>query len=283
LFTPQSDRVGAGFKTWRPVRYDASALPNDASESTDQPFEGAPEPAAAPPAWAIPSNEELRKGGGVRAWSDVQYGGSADDFYATMEGLINPRALDPVRMQLSLVDALEESVQRRLSSVQNGEDFMKSEGYAPIDMPQGAALFLTSGPWEDFSTPSRDMRLLISIDAVMTFPENVGAHPARFGISQEARDSAVQKVRDALRAELAQRAFEYTRSDGSDWTLTLADLVARAKPLEMAYNPNDCPEIRWGAPEGSQERETCKRRAPAAQQSRMRTYRDWFAKRERPG
>jgi hypothetical protein len=283
LFTPQSDRVGAGFKTWRPVRYDASALPSSASESTGEPPEGAPEPVAAPQPWAIPSNEELRKTGGVRAWSDMQYEGSADDFYATMEGLINPRALDPVRMQLSLIDALEESVQRRLSSVQNGEDFMKSEDYAPIDMPRGAALFLTSGPWEDYSTPSRDMRLLISIDAVMTFPENVGAHPVRFGISEEARDSAVQKVRNALRAELAQRAFEYTRSDGSEWTLTLADLVARARPLEMAYNPNDCPEIRWGAPEGSQERETCKRRAPAAQQSRMRTYRNWFAKRERPG
>jgi hypothetical protein len=267
LFTPQTELVGAGFKAWRAVRYDASA----------------PEPAAAPQPWTIPSNEELRKAGGVRAWSDVQYGGTADDFYATMEGLINPRALDPLRMQLSLVDALEESVQRRLSSVQNGEDFMKTEGYATIDMPQGAALFLTSGPWEDYSTPSRDMRLLISIDAVVTFPESVEAHPARFGISEAERASAVQQVRDALRVELARSAFEYTRSDGSAWTLTLADLVARAKPMEMAYNPNDCPEVRWGAPEGSKERATCKRRAPAAQQSRMGTYRIWFAKRERPG
>ena len=283
LFTPNTELVGAGFKAWRPVRYDPSVLPGTVTGNTDGNLEGAPEPGAAPQPWAIPSNEELRKAGGTRAWSDVQYDGSADDFYATIEGLINPRALDPVRMQISLVDALEESVQRRLSSVQNGEDFMKSQEYAPIDMPHGAALFLTSGPWEDYSTPSRDMRLLISIDAVMTFPDSVGAHPERFGIPEGEQASAAQQVRDALRAELAQRSFEYTRSDGSAWALTLGDLVARAKPMEMAYNPNDCPELRWGAAEGSQEHATCKRRAPAAQQSRMRTYRNWFAKRERPG
>jgi hypothetical protein len=283
LFTPKTELVGSGFKAWRPVRYDPSVLPSSATENSGEQLEGAPHPAAAPQPWAIPSNEELRKAGGIRAWSDVQYEGSADDFYATIEGLINPRALDPVRMQISLVDALEESAQRRLSSVQNGEEFMKSQGLAPIDMPHGAALFLTSGPWEDYSTPSRDMRLLISIDAVMMFPESVGAHPERFGIPEGERAFAVQQVRDALGRELTQRSFEYTRSDGSAWTLTLADLVARAKPMEMAYNPNDCPEVRWGAPEGSEERSTCKRRASAAQQSRMQTYRNWFAKRERPG
>lgn len=226
---------------------------------------------------------ELRRAGGVGAWSDSQYQGTADDFYAAIEGLINPRALDPVRMQTSLVDALEESVQRRLSSVQNGEDYMKSRGYASVDMPHGASLFLTVGPWEDFSTPSRDMRLLISIDAVVTFPSTVAAHPERFGLREVERDLAVQQVGDALQSELEARSFEYTRSDGSAWTLTLADVVARMKALELAYNPNDCAEIRWGAPEGSEERETCKRRASKAQQSRMETYRKWFAARARPG
>ena len=200
-----------------------------------------------------------------------------------MEGMINPRALDPVRMQTSLVDALEESVQRRLNSVQNGEDFMKAQGYAPIEMPRGAALFLTSGPWEDYSTPSRDMRLLISIDAVVSFPDTVAAHPDRFGIRDADRDAAVQQVRDALSAELAKRSFEYLRSDGSAWKLSLSDVVERMNALEVAYNPNDCAEIRWGAPEGSEERQTCKRRASQKQQARMLKYREWFTKRQRPG
>jgi hypothetical protein len=200
-----------------------------------------------------------------------------------MEGMINPRALDPVRMQTSLVDALEESVQRRLSSVQNGEDFMKAQGYAPIEMPHGAALFLTSGPWEDYSTPSRDMRLLISIDAVVSFPDTVAEHPERFGIRAVDRDAAVQQVRNALSTELEKRSLEYTRSDGSAWKLSLADVVERMKAMEVAYNPNDCAEIRWGAPEGSDERNTCKRRASQEQQARMLKYRKWFAERARPG
>jgi hypothetical protein len=298
LFTPKTELVGAGFKGWRPVRYEPSRVPDadtgadadaapdtDTAADTDTDTETETDTATAPPPqpWDIMSNDQLRKAGGIQAWSSAQYDGSADDFYAAMEGMINPRALDPVRMQTSLVDALEESVQRRLSSVQNGEDFMKAEGYAAIDMPHGAALFLTTGPWEDYSTPSRDMRLLISIDAVVTFPERVAAHPERFGIPGVDRHTTVEQVRAALQAELEKRTFEYLRSDGSAWKLTLADLVARNKAMEVAYNPNDCVEIRWGAPEGSEERSTCRRRASQAQQSRMQSYRQWFAKRERPG
>ncbi len=286
LFTPKTELVGAGFKGWRPVRYAPGRVPDaDADAGTDADTDAAADTGtdADTQPWRIATNDQLRKTGGIRAWSDAQYKGSADDFYAAMEGMINPRALDPVRMQTSLVDALEESVLRRLSSVQNGEDFMMSKGYAPIDMPHGRALFLTTGPWEDYSTPSRDMRLLISIDAVVSFPDSVAAHPERFGIQVADRDAAVQQVRVALQTELEKRSFEYRRSDGTAWKLTLADLVARKKAMELAYNPNDCVEIRWGAPDGSEERSTCKRRASQGQQSRMQRYRQWFAKRERPG
>ena len=36
----------------------------------------------------------------------------------------------------------------------------------------------------------------------------------------------------------------------------------------MAYNPNDCVEVRWGATEGTPESATCKRRAPEDQRPR---------------
>jgi hypothetical protein len=271
LFTPKTDAVGAGFKAWRPIRYDP-ALEVQESGTTSS-------PTAQP--WRIPSNEALREAKGKRAWSDMQYRGTVDDFYSTMEGLINPRPLDAARMQVSLVDALEESVQRRLSSVQNGEDYMKAEGYPVIEMPHGQALFLTTGPWEDYSTPSRDMRLLISVDAVVSFPKSVAAHPERFGIREADREAAVEQVEAALKSELAKRTFVYTRSDGSPWQLTLADVVDRTKALEVAYNPNDCVEIRWAAPQDSEERATCKRRAPPDHQARMQQYRPWFAARER--
>ena len=89
-------------------------------------------------------------------------------------------------------------------------------------------------------------------------------------------------LESTLSSELAARKFAYTRSDGSQWTLALKDVVDRAAQLEMAYNINDCAELRWGAPDNSEETSTCKRRAPGAQRGKMAEYRAWFSERRRP-
>ena len=77
-------------------------------------------------------------------------------------------------------------------------------------------------------------------------------------------------------------AFARRRCDGSPWTLKLKDVLDRAVELEMAYNPNDCVEMRWAAPARSQEAATCKRAAPQEQRSKMTKYRAWFSERRRP-
>jgi hypothetical protein len=50
----------------------------------------------------------------------------------------------------------------------------------------------------------------------------------------------------------------------------------------MAYNPNDCVEVRWAAPEGSDEVRPCHRHAPEDQRTRMTQYRAWFREARRP-
>jgi hypothetical protein len=50
----------------------------------------------------------------------------------------------------------------------------------------------------------------------------------------------------------------------------------------MAYNLNDCVELRWGAPDNSAEASTCKRHASSAQRAKMTEYRAWFRERRRP-
>lgn len=261
LFLPETTDVGAGFKAYRPIRYSRS--------------DGA---------MVSYTNDMLGPGGEFAPYSTEQYEGTVDDFYARMEAIINPRPLDPIAMLNTLVDALEESALRRVNSVDNGEAYMAPRGFAEIEMPTGYALFETSGAWEDFSTPSRDMRLLISIDTVRLFPERVRSTPERYGLDPAVADveAAVAEVQGALDAELRTRSFTYTRTDGSAWTLTLADLVDRASEFEVAYNPNDCPEIRWGAREGTDEYTTCRRHAPPHQRQRMAQYRSWFAERQRP-
>ena len=52
--------------------------------------------------------------------------------------------------------------------------------------------------------------------------------------------------------------------------------------LEMAYNVNDCVELRWGAADKTDEASTCKRHASEAQRTKMSGYRAWFHERRRP-
>src|SRR3982074_2179641 len=91
------------------------------------------------------------------------------------------------------------------------------------------------------------------------------------------------ELQGVLASELSSRKISYTRSDGSQWTLSLKEVIDRTSDFEMAYNPNDCVELRWGAPENSEEASTCKRRAPQAQRAKMSSeYRPWFRERRWP-
>jgi len=212
----------------------------------------------------------------------AQYGAGVEGFYDAMDDLLSPAPLDPERALGEAIGALEEQVKGRVRSVGNARRHFAAGGER-IDMPEGAAIFETTGPWEDFSTPSRDLRLLVAVDVVRGFPERVARRPERFAMP--AGRAAVEEkatLERQLAEELSKRTFVYERSDGSSFSLTLAEVVARAGELEMAYNPNDCAEHRWGAPAGSEEASTCKRRAPGSQVGRMRRVRVWFHERRRP-
>lgn len=203
-------------------------------------------------------------------------------FYDRMDDVMSPAPLDPSRALNEAVTALEEQVKARVTSIENGRKFQNS-GRGEAAMPDGAAIFETTGAWEDFSTPARDLRLLIAIDVVRGFPDRVARRPDRYAMPKDKSVAEVKtELHNALAAALPTRKFSYTRSDGSPWTLSLKDVLDRVVDLEMAYNPNDCVELRWGAAEKSDEASTCKKRAPAAQRLKMTKYRVWFHERRRP-
>jgi hypothetical protein len=127
------------------------------------------------------------------------------------------------------------------------------------------------------------LRLLIAIDVVRNFPDRVARRPERYAMPKDKSVADVKaELERVLAAELAARKFSYPRSDGSQWTLTLKDVGERMTALEMAYNVNDCVELRWGAAENSAEASTCRRRASFAQRAKMTDYRTWFHERRRP-
>lgn len=230
------------------------------------------------------TNDEIKRSPDYGNYSLEQEKMPAEAFYAAMEKLINPDPLDAESEFRDLFRALHEQLIVRVESVANGENYMKSHPGTVIPMPAGgSAVFQTTGLWEDFSTPNRDLRLLIAIDTLLGFPDKVAKNPRAFGIPEKKTPEAVKNEMLALQKEwAAELSITYTRTDGKPQALTLADVFRRKAAFEVGYNPNDCAEIRWGAPEGSAEMAACGRRAPASQVERMKVMRVWFQKRLHP-
>ncbi len=267
LWNQDPDLGGSGFKSFRPV--------------VEREVEGRRTQVQL-------SDAEIAEAPGYGDVSDEQAVIDGVAFYDRMEALITPGRRDPQVAQEEAITALYEAAKVRVTSVDNGVAHFTNGG-GTISMPEGFHIFETTGPWESFSTPARDLRLLVAIDVVNGFADKVRRQPEVFGVKpgpgQEARMQAVIDRLEAAKAEQVgdpRYRFSYTRSDGQPQELGLGELLARAEALEVAYNPNDCPELRWGATPGSAEAATCKRRAPADQRAKMERYRVWFHERRRP-
>jgi hypothetical protein len=248
-----------GFKAFRPITLEKGSL-------------------------CLVKNKDLTSASGYIPFSMEQRKMESAVFYHKMERLINPKPLDPEDALTDLINALHEQLQVRVNSVENGEAYFRTHPGTVIPMPSNAnAIFQAGGQWEDFSTPNRDLRLLIALDAVVDFPGYVADYPGDFRLSSSASPEKIkEKLQSLLEKKVSALSISYVRSDGSSQELTLAEIISRRDALEMAYNPNDGAEIRWGAPEGSQERSTCHRHAPQNQQKTMQAVRKWFTSRLHP-
>ncbi|HET6581983.1 MAG TPA: hypothetical protein VFG69_01025, partial [Nannocystaceae bacterium] len=262
LWNPDPALGGSGFKAFRPV---------DVAKSSDG------------RSLVTAGDDAIAKRSGYGDVSDEQSELEATQFYDRMDALVTPGRRDALLAQSEAIQALLEAAKVRVTSVANGEEHF-AKGGGTIAMPDGHAIFETTGAWENFATPARDLRLLIAIDVVVGFEHKVERNPEAFLAKGGDMKALVAELQSARAATLKdpKLAFSYTRSDGSPWTVTLADLIERTPALEMAYNPNDCPELRWGAKPGSDEAKTCKRRMSAEQQRKMAAYRPWFHERRRP-
>jgi hypothetical protein len=258
LFTSDIQSAGPGFKAFRPIVRGADRtlgpLPNSALVA-DRRF-------------SVFSTEQARL--------------DRDTFYAHMAKVISPSGLDARAAYAETMNALVEQLTTRLGSVDNGERYMHEKQSPVVPMPVGPKIFETVGPWEDYATPSRDMRLLIALRVLTGLPARISEHPELFVLGGRKPAEVRAEIEALHEKQIRERAVEYRRSDGSSFRLTVADILARRPALEMAYNPNDCVEIRWGASEGSADFATCKRHAPEEQRARMQEYRAWFHDGQRP-
>lgn len=258
LFPKDGSVKGAGWKRFRPVRRTRMG-------------------------WQQMTNAQIKRSIDYGDFSTEQWDNGNELFYEAMDALITPNPLAPGKALTALVEALFQQVRRRVESAENGEQWKRKNGRRTMRMPDGGAIFITAGPWEDYSTPSRDLRLLIAMDTVRDFPNRVAKYPKRFRLDPAKPMADVVKELSAMVVKLTmERSVTYKRSDGTPWKLTLNDVMQRNVQFEYSYNPNDCIEKRWGALPGSEEVKPCQRHAPASHRRKMERYRVWFQKRQRP-
>ena len=228
--------------------------------------------------------DELTESAGFPPFSLEQRKMESDVFYQTMERLINPKPLNPEDALTGLIQSLHEQLMVRVTSVANSEAYFKLHPGTVIPMPSGTAgIFQAGGLWEAYSTPNRDLRLLIAMDAVLSFPDQAARSPEDFNFpATTPPDQIKEKLQLILDKKASGLSISYIRTDGSEQQLTVSELLNRRDAFEMAYNPNDGIEIRWGAPANSDEISTCRRHAPPGQTEKMRSVRPWFGKRLHP-
>jgi hypothetical protein len=223
----------------------------------------------------------LLKNGQLENYSTEQDNMTPEEFYAQIYKLINPNGLDAQQAYEATLTALVEQLETRVQSVENGEDYFRKGG-GTIGMPNGAAIFETIGAWEDFATPSRDMRLLIAINVLQKFPEKMLKFPELFNLTIDSALQVKTQIEELHEKLITEKKIHYVRSNGEPWELTVAEILARKPAFEMSYNPNDCVEVRWGAKPDTEEYASCKRHAPPAQHKQMAAVREWFRDAKRP-
>lgn len=166
---------------------------------------------------------------------------------------------DPVLDFREQLRALCEDIGDRVEAVELAIGARMHKRPHPGELPWN--IYGTVGDWELHATPSRDARLKA---AFREMHESAASLPPDSPLLLQLRAAWVEES-----AQLACR-FTYRNSLGQPVALSLDDVLVRL--FRMSFDPYHCPELRWGAPEGSTEIATC----PDDE-----TKRDFFLKEQR--
>ena len=213
------------------------------------------------------TNDEIAKNPQYADFSLDQSQLGVEDFYDRMDDVMSPSPLDPLRAMKEAITSLDEQVKARVTSVENGRKFQNS-GRGDASMPDGAAIFETSrrvgGFLDAVARPApvdrdrRGARISGSRRAAARALRDADGQERRRGQGRIAERARVGACGAQVLVSAQRRLAVDARAQGR---------VDRVADLEMAYNPNDCVELRWGAPP------TATRPRPASATRRRRSAR----------
>lgn len=172
-------------------------------------------------------------------------------------------SIAPLKFMEEYVDELLEAYVFRTQFVQDAWNDVRANG--PIVYPEerpNENIFQALGRWETWSSPSSDVDrrnkyfyladwLEYAVRLFGVVPEFVDLTGLeKYGIGSQA-DLAKALVAEKNRV-FAEHSMEYVNSRGEKVRLTLLDIERRL--YDLSFDPNHPPELRWGAPMGSEER-----------------------------
>lgn len=172
-----------------------------------------------------------------------EFGGA---YYEKIRERLNQVQIDPLTQFENYIreDVFAEVLDRK-AAVEIGWEIGRQREIAVTSNIYGA-----EGDWENFSSPSRDIRLR---RAMLGVPDQ--ARVLMELLRDKPDQSADRRHRDPAKLgyellELKQNlfdelAFDYTNSNGEPVRLTLLDLEKRL--FRLSFDPNHSPELRWGA------------------------------------
>lgn len=172
-------------------------------------------------------------------------------------------SIAPVKFMEEYVNELLEAYVFRAQFVQDAWSEVQANG--PIVYPEDRRnenIFQALGRWETWSSPSSDVdrrnKYFYLADWLEYAVRLFGVIP-KFVDLTGLEKYTIQSQADLAKALIAEknrifagRSMEYTNSIGRKVTLTLLDIEERL--YDLSFDPNHPPELRWGAPMGSEER-----------------------------
>jgi hypothetical protein len=171
--------------------------------------------------------------------------------------------LVPAVFMEEYADEILEAYVQREAFVQDAWQDVRARGWItyPEELPN-ENIFQATGRWETWSSPSSDVdrrNLYFYLAdwleyAIRLHALNPGAIDTT-GLESPLVQSQSDLARALLAAKnriFAERCMEYVKSDGEKVRLTLLDIEERL--YDLSFDPNHPPELRWGAPPGSEER-----------------------------
>lgn len=223
------------------------------------------------------TNEEMKEFG----FSTEQYDVMRQMYehqYIEEAGLKVPRFLDFLRLRMKSVDTIAplafmeayageilDAYRIRRQFVEDAWRNVRANGW--ITYPEELSnenIFQAAGRWETWSSPSSDVDrrnkyfyladwLDFAIRQYGLVPEFIDLEGLEGYAIESQADLAAALLAEKKRI-FAEHSMTYTNSAGDPVSLTLLDIEKRL--YDLSFDPNHPPELRWGAPEGSEERAT---------------------------